>query len=84
MTHKKDETKDPLECKDVVKKIFEYIDGELDEHTHDDIEHHLEHCRSCFSRAEFEAELKSRVKNAGEEKAPEKLNKRLNNLIDNF
>ncbi len=84
MTHDDKKNENALDCKDVVKKIFEYLDGELDEHTHADIEHHMDHCRSCFSRAEFESELKKKVKENADEEAPEDLKNRINNLIGNF
>ncbi|MDH5772058.1 MAG: mycothiol system anti-sigma-R factor [Rhodospirillaceae bacterium] len=84
MKHDHEKDGNALDCKEVVKKIFEYLDGELDEHTHADIEHHMDHCRSCFSRAEFEAELKNKVKNNAEEKAPDELKNRIDKLIGNF
>ncbi|MBT5309152.1 MAG: anti-sigma factor [Rhodospirillaceae bacterium] len=73
-----------IDCKDVVRRLYEFIDNELDELTHDQIEHHLNDCRSCLSRHEFETTLKKRVQNAGHEKMPKKTASRLQGLIDKF
>ena len=84
MTRDNEKNGNAIDCKEVVKKLFEYLDGELDENTHADIEHHMHSCRSCFSRAEFEAELKKKVKANAEEKAPDELKNRIDKLVGNF
>jgi anti-sigma factor RsiW len=45
--------------------LAEHLDGELDAARHDDVTRHLETCRSCFSRAEFERQLKVRLAQIG-------------------
>ena len=46
-----------LTCEEVLKHLVAYLDRETDGHTAAEIEHHLEKCRGCFSRAEFEKQL---------------------------
>jgi len=36
-----------MRCRQVVDKISEYIDGELDPELVRELEHHLEHCEDC-------------------------------------
>lgn len=75
---------DQLSCEDVIGKLLEYLDRELDAEAQRDIERHLETCRGCFSRAEFERRLRSRVTEAGEVKAPESLRRRIRALIGRY
>jgi anti-sigma factor (TIGR02949 family) len=81
---RKNVTKQPLSCEEVLHQLFAYLDRELDTATSAEIERHLETCRGCFSRAEFERKLKAHVKNAGTSIAPESLRARLKDLIEKF
>lgn len=77
-------TERALSCEEVLHHIFAYLDGELDAATGEDIERHLEVCRGCFSRAEFERRLKSRLAEAAATGAPDALRKRIQRLIRQF
>jgi anti-sigma factor (TIGR02949 family) len=50
----------PSQCEEALKRLMEYIDGELPDEDHHAVERHLCTCRSCFSRMEFERRLKDR------------------------
>lgn len=73
-----------LTCEEVVQRLFPYIDKELDDRAKAEVEHHLETCRGCYTRAEFEKKLKAKVAETGEARAPDQLRKRLKGLIDRF
>lgn len=73
-----------LSCEDVLSKLYDYLDSEVDGPTAEDINHHLHHCRECFSRAEFEEMLRNKVIEAGESQAPEDVKARLASLIKRF
>lgn len=73
-----------LNCEDVLRQLLDYLDGEMDSEGSAQIEHHLEHCRGCFSRAEFERRLKARIGETGTEEAPESLRARLKSLLNRF
>jgi mycothiol system anti-sigma-R factor len=75
---------DPIRCEQVLKQLFLYLDGELDQHAHGEIERHLEECRGCYSRAEFERLLKKRVGDLGRESAPPTLRARVRQMLDSF
>lgn len=77
-------TKRTLTCEEVVRRLFPYLDRELDDTANAEIEHHLESCRGCYSRAEFERKLKTKVAETGQREAPDRLRKRLKNLIERF
>lgn len=74
----------PMTCEELLERLFTYLDRELDAEVAVAIEDHLERCRACFSRAEFERKLKARVRDAGERAVPDSLRARLRLLIERF
>lgn len=75
---------DRIRCEEVIAHLLSYLDGELDADKRAQIDRHLDECRSCFSRAEFERALRARVAQVGEVKAPASLQARIKALIDKF
>lgn len=73
-----------IDCTDVMRQLFEYLDGEVDTVSHDEIDRHLDGCRSCFSRIEFEKALKERVRRSTRDKAPDSLRQKLDILMEGF
>ncbi|MDH4189397.1 MAG: zf-HC2 domain-containing protein [Betaproteobacteria bacterium] len=86
MTHEHDK-RDNLDndCLEAFDHLYAYLNGELkDQSKVAMIEHHLQHCRSCFSRAEFEREINQRLKKTDTQSPPSSLSERMKKLIDNF
>jgi anti-sigma factor (TIGR02949 family) len=73
-----------ITCEEVIEQLFEFLDRELESELGHRIDHHLERCRDCYTRAEFEKRLRSKVNEATEAKAPERLRSRLRQVIDDF
>lgn len=73
-----------IDCEEVIGQLLEYLDRELDEESRRAIDRHLETCRGCFTRAEFERHLRARVAETGDAKAPESLRRRLRTLMEGF
>lgn len=73
-----------LTCEQVIEQLFAFLDRELDSELSADIEHHLGHCRDCFTRAEFERKLRAKVGTAASERAPEHLHHRIRKILDRF
>lgn len=73
-----------LDCEEVIEQLFGYLDRRLDAARSADIHHHLERCRECFSRAEFELKLRARIVEAGTVKAPERLQRRISSVLEEF
>jgi anti-sigma factor (TIGR02949 family) len=83
-THHKTEIIDS-DCLEAFDHVYAYINGELhDEETKARIEHHLSHCKSCYSRAEMERKINQRLKSAEEPSPSDELKRRVKNLIDGF
>lgn len=70
-----------LPCEEVIDRLFEYLDRELDTVRQDEIDRHLQRCYDCFSRAEFERRLRERIVATASEQAPDQLKKRIRDLI---
>lgn len=73
-----------LSCEDVIDKLLEYLDHELDAEAEADIARHIETCRACFTRAEFERKLRQRITETGERKAPDSLRRRIRSLVSRY
>lgn len=43
-----------VDCDNVLEQLFEYLDGELGDPQSQEIQAHLEVCKRCYPRAEFE------------------------------
>ena len=73
-----------IECEEAIARLMEYLDGELDGVVRRQMEEHLETCRECFDRAEFERRLRERLKETGSTPPPESLRRRIRRLVDGF
>ena len=71
-------------CNEALKHLLEYLDQELDEGKGHEVKHHIDLCRSCFSRAEFEQRLKERLREAGRQAAGQAFEKRIKTLLKRF
>lgn len=76
-------TPEEIGCLESIEALHAYLDGEIrDPAELVRIEHHLSHCRSCYSRAELERRLSQRLGTGGQPRAPEALQRRLRTLLD--
>lgn len=71
----------PLECEEVLRHLFDYLDGVVDEGLRQSMGEHLERCRSCFSRAQFETRLREHLRAIGKTAVPEDVEHRLRTLL---
>ena len=83
MSHTHGTDKDDIGCLQAIEALYAYLDGEIE--NPDElraIEHHLGHCRSCFSRMELERTLANHARESAASKAPDALQERLKGLLD--
>jgi anti-sigma factor (TIGR02949 family) len=71
-------------CEQALKRLVEFVDGELPDSEHDGVEQHLRICRDCCSRMEFESRLKERLSTLSSEDVPSKTRDRVRDLIRRF
>ena len=71
-------------CERALKRLVEFVDGELREGEHDNVEQHLRICRNCCSRMEFESRLKERLSALSTQEVPSTTRDRVRDLIKRF
>jgi len=72
-----------MQCDDALRLLAQYLDRELSDGEHVEVERHLRTCRSCFSRAEFERRLKGELAVLSAAAVPSALQDRIRVLLDN-
>jgi anti-sigma factor (TIGR02949 family) len=73
-----------ITCIEAMSKLQAYLDNEVGGPTEQDIDHHLDNCRECFSRSEFETALRKKVVQISATKTPQDIQQRLTSLIKKF
>jgi anti-sigma factor (TIGR02949 family) len=82
MTDSKDKPIE-IDCVHALEFLYAYLDGELDNPViAEQVEHHLGHCKSCYSRTEVERALTEHAKSSQTLATPERLQQRLKTLLD--
>jgi anti-sigma factor (TIGR02949 family) len=73
-----------LGCEEALKHLLAYLDQELGLAKRRELEQHIEICRTCFSRAEFEKQLKTQLQEAGKKSVSEAFEKQIKTLLSRF
>lgn len=73
-----------LTCEEAIRLLASYIDRELDGDNAEQLERHLELCRSCHARHEFEKGLKDRISQLGEEPVSTDFADRIRGLVARY
>ena len=77
--------KHDIGCLQAIEAFYAYLDGELDDpEAIADFEHHLEHCRSCYSRIDMEKALNHRIRKSAKRESSEALRERVGKLMEKF
>ena len=71
-----------MQCDDALRLLAQYLDRELSDGQHAEVERHLRTCRSCFSRSEFERRLKGELAALRIADVPTALQDRIRVLLD--
>ena len=73
-----------IDCAQALKRLIELVDRELDDADREVVERHLQTCRSCLSRTEFERALKGKLRGLSNEDVPSKTLDRITALLQEF
>jgi mycothiol system anti-sigma-R factor len=65
------------DCSEILQRVYVFIDKELDEADHSEIQQHLEECGPCLREVDLERLVKSLVARSCHEKAPVELRQRV-------
>lgn len=71
-------------CAEALRLLAAYLDKELDDVNHSDMERHLDACRSCYAHMEFEKQLKSQLAELGHRQPDERLAERIRRVVRQF
>ena len=71
-------------CEEALKHLLAYLDQEIGGVKRRELERHLEICRTCFSRAEFEKQLKTQLQEAGRESVGASFEERIKTLLGRY
>jgi anti-sigma factor (TIGR02949 family) len=74
----------PINCDEALRLLAAYLDHELQFTEREHVERHLEMCRSCFSRADFERRLKGEISRIGHEDVTPAFEQRIRRLLGAF
>lgn len=77
-------TREISSCEEALQVLAEHLDDELDPGLRTQLLEHLDTCRSCYSRAEFERRLKAHLRSLGQEPVPVAVTERVHRLLQQF
>jgi anti-sigma factor (TIGR02949 family) len=73
-----------IDCEEALRRLAEYLDRELGDLSRAEVERHLDTCRSCYSRAEFERGLRARLRELRHEPVDPAFERRICELATNL
>jgi anti-sigma factor RsiW len=73
-----------MTCEEAMRSLAEYLDKELAAGEEQSVRQHLELCRSCYSRAEFESRLKGELRKLGMDEVSGNFEQRIRRLLQSF
>jgi len=72
-----------IDCLEAIGQLYAYLDGEInDKAKKAQMEQHLAHCKSCYSRSQMEMAINKRLEIMNKTDRPETLQEKLRNVID--
>jgi anti-sigma factor (TIGR02949 family) len=77
-------TREITNCEEAIRVLAEHLDDELDGERRAQLLRHLDACRSCCSRAEFERQLKEQIQDLASEAVPAGVTDRVQRLLREF
>lgn len=67
-----------VDCNAALESLFDFLDGELDDALEERLRAHVQECKPCFERADFERRFLAAVQTArAEERCPKALRERV-------
>ena len=71
-------TDEKLDCEGAMRRLWEYLDGELTAESRDAVRAHLAGCAACYGHYDFERAFLAALCDAeGSRRAPERLHERV-------
>jgi anti-sigma factor (TIGR02949 family) len=77
-------TQHDIDCEQALRKLFDFLDHELEDDERDAMQRHISTCRSCYSRANFERRLKDKLIQLRHGEPEHDANERIKRLLQSF
>lgn len=71
-----------ISCSEAVRRLWEYLDDDLQGDDRQRIDDHLAFCRRCCGEAEFAVELRRLLTSAATPRMPSDVERRLTDFLD--
>ena len=72
---------DDIDCAEVVRDLYFFLDGEITESVRQRIKVHLDDCSPCLEAFDFEAELRQMISLRCREEPPAELRARITSVL---
>jgi anti-sigma factor (TIGR02949 family) len=73
-----------ITCEEAIRLIARYIDRELNEAETTQLGVHIDRCKTCYSRVEFEQKLKAQLATLRSAAVSDELGSRIRGLLQGF
>lgn len=73
-----------MTCEQALKRLAAFLDRELEQSEAEHVQHHLQRCKSCYSRAEFERRLKTQLGELRSESVSSGLEQRIRSILQSY
>ena len=73
-----------ISCEEAIRLLAAFLDGDLAEPDGERVSDHLQRCRSCYSRGEFERKLKGQLAALRTTEVSSVLEQRVRTILQNF
>lgn len=70
-----------ISCTDAVRRLWDYLEEELERHDREEVEQHLALCRSCCGEVEFAQELRAFMRHRPPAHLPPALERRFDAFL---
>lgn len=71
-----------ISCNEAVRRLWDYLDEQVDAHDRARVEEHLALCRRCCGEAEFTAALRDLLRSTPEPPLPPDVERQLSRFLD--
>ena len=71
-------------CREAVRRLWEFLDQDLDADDHRAVERHLAFCVRCCGELEFARQLRRRLRASGTAELPADVARRLGRFVDDL
>ena len=73
---------EPITCMEAMERVQEYLDGELDSVSHEEVAQHFSMCQRCYPHLRLEERFKELLHRSQEEEAcPDRVRERVLELL---